>query len=129
MVIRNRLAESLREFVLAVLGITMTLSILAIWVSVTPTMLGVVYATMGTAGVLYCVLYAYHCSLAGDHPNLPAAVMRKVPTDKIAAEVLGLFPATYHHRRIGDPYSHRNARLRSLMYDDEAEPEEEEIEL
>ncbi len=126
---RNGLAAVLREFGLAVLGITLTLTILAIWVSVTPTMLVVVYAIMGTAGVLYCVLYAYHCSLAGDRPNLPAAERRKVPTDKIVAEVLGFFPATYHHRRIGDPYSHRNARLRSLMYDDEAEPEEEETEL
>ena len=60
MVSRNRLAESLREIGLAALGFILLVSLLAIWTSVTTTMFVVVYATMATAGVGYCVLYGYH---------------------------------------------------------------------
>ena len=127
MAARNELAENLREFVLAVLGITLMVSILLIWVAWTKTIYLAVLATIVIAGVFYCALYAYHLSRDGD--RLPHANSRKtrILTNDFQEELHGL---TYHGRYLGDRvFRRKTERLRSMMHDrDNAGSEEEETE-
>ena len=118
MVGRNGLAEGLREFGLAALGFTLMLSLLAIWVAWTGTMLLVIFATTATAGVLFCALYGFHASLQKDHVKHPVPKRTQILPDRFVAEVHGLFPMIHHNRRLGDQVFQRTMdRLKSLMND------------
>ena len=117
---RNGLAEGLRDFALAALGIILLMSLPAIWVAWTGKMLLVVFAIAATAGVFYCALYAYHQALRRDHPRVPIPERTQILTDRFVAELHGLFPLIYHNRRLGDPVFQRKMdRLKPLMNDPE----------
>ena len=112
----TRLTNSLTTVGLNLLGATMMITPLALWVAWTETVLYVVLATGVMAGVLYCLLALYEerADSARREPatNLPAAT---VP-DAFVAELHALFPLTYHHRRLGDPaFQRKMDRLKRLL--------------
>ena len=89
---------------------------LALWVAWTETVLFIVLATGAMACVLYCLLvwYEERADLAPRGPTTHGPA-ETVP-DAFVAELHGLFPLTYHHRRLGDPrFQRKMDRLNRLL--------------
>lgn len=103
MAIKNRVGDVLREIVLAALGIILVLSLPAIWVAWTGTMLIGIVVTGVLSGVIYCLLHAFHDKNRDPRPDPFYSTWKPILNDQFIAEVQSLYPMIYHHRSIDDP--------------------------
>ena len=112
----TNLTDGLTTLGLNVLGVTLMITPLALWVAWNGTVMVIVLATGTMSGVLYCLLVLYEkpTDLAQGE-SATNGPLETVP-DAFVEELHGLFPLTYHHRRLGDPkFQRKMDRLKSLL--------------
>ena len=114
--VTTKLTDGLTTFGLNLLGAILMITPLALWVAWTETVLFIVLATGVMAGALYCLLAL--CEKPADLAQGETATNGPPETvpDAFVDELHGLFPLTYHHRRLGDPkFQRKMDRLKSLL--------------
>ena len=99
----NGWAKCLTNFGMTALGIVLAMTPLALWVTPTEILFVAVLAIAAMAGVLICVLAGYEDSVLKHQSELPKSKPMATLTDQFIEGLHGLFPLTYHHRRLGDP--------------------------
>ena len=110
----NRLARGLNAFGMVVLGLTLTMIPLAMWVSWSLPLFLIVLAIGGTAGVLLCVLARFEDPVAPEGAPTDRERQR-VWYDKLAATLADAHPMSYHHgrRRLFEKVLRRSVDSRS----------------
>jgi hypothetical protein len=112
----NPLAEALRNLGTVAFGVILMLTPLALWVAWTKTVFVVVLMLGAVAGALCCVLAADPGSVLEDRRERSRPESTPTLPDEFVAGLHELFPLTYHHRRIGDPFFQRKMdRLKKLL--------------
>jgi hypothetical protein len=92
-----RLLGSLRSAAATILGVTLAVVPLALWVAWTETILLAVVAIGATSAVLFVVLAERDAAIADGSRSAQHPDARPTITDEAVAELHRVFPLTYHH--------------------------------
>ena len=112
-----RIAGNPTSMGLMVLGLTLMITPLALWVAWTETILLVVLAVGILAGVLYCLLVRYDKSALPVRRDAPDGRRLDDLPDETVEQLQRLHPFIHHHRASGGPkYQRAMAHLKRLLY-------------
>ncbi len=106
---------------MAVFGLILALTPLALWVAWTDAGFVIVLAAGATAGVLYWLLAGFRDPLLEDRGPARDPGTRQALSVEFLTELSRLGPWTYHHRRMGDAAFRR--KMESLLRLNEAAQE------
>ncbi len=114
--VTTRLIDGLANLGLNLLGATLMITRLALWVARTETVRFIALATGVMAGALYCVLVRYEKPADLAHGESAFNGPTETVPDAFVEQLHGLFPLTYHHRRLGNPkFQRKMDRLKRLL--------------